>query len=200
MADFQINLIRDRVPPAAVRLRRFWVMVAYLILCGILIVIASYRAVEDGIAADNIREEMMRQERFFCQARPGSRGILDCYQKVSRMLESSVRALESVNRVMASRVHLARVLLRIQLSLPAGVTLHSAQMDSANRAFDFELSCQEGVAPEGISPSDLVDAWRRDGTLMTEIRDAVYQSSQQRMLDGRTYTIWKFTAQLVRET
>jgi len=197
--EFRINLIRDQVPTASERRQRYWGMIAYLGVAGLLVVLALGKATSRMLDARQLRVQIELMESRFLVEHEGSAGIRKQAARLQRALGEEQLALQRVETQLASTARPARLLNALHQALPSGVLLRGLTVSEVERSASFELVVLGGRAQLEGSSSDLLLRIQQNRELAAHLTDIAFLGSQMEANAARRDTIWRFSGRLQRK-
>lgn len=198
MPEFTINLIRDRVMPPARRKTRYWCMVGYLAVSGLLLAVTLWMATTWITQAAMVREDTVRLERSFLETHPEQEGIAAYAASLERKTGERVARLKAVDGLLSGAPRPAELIYQMELSLPVGISIHSLVVD-AEQGVTFELLVISGAVKADMDPSSLMARWSRDTVLGARLRGITYLGGKRQSNGERDDMVWRFSGRLARK-
>ena len=196
MAVFSINLIRKRTLPPRTRRRLFWGMIAYLALCGAVLVVIANRGTRRLQATERSRQQIAVMERQFCDQHPGQQDLLLYGKTVKQELSSLAETLEAVDLVCRERVYLARVLLALSQPLPKNVDLLKLSLNNNRQTLEFEIAFPIGESGDAVDAARLVASWNENADLTAQVGTISSVKSQRLRKESQLFDVWQFAGAL----
>lgn len=198
MPDFTINLIRDSVMPPARRKTRYWCMVGYLAVSGLVLVITLWLATSWITQAAVVREDTVRLERAFLETHPNQDGIAAYAAWLERVAGERLGRLKAVDGLLAASARPAEAIYPLALSLPAGMSIRSLTVD-AEQTVTFELLVVSSGTEADVDPSGLMARWSREAALGARLRGITYLGGTRQSTGERSDMVWRFSGRLARK-
>ena len=190
MTPFKINLIRDRVPPPAVRRRRYWMMIAYLVATGVWMVAVAHQATGRVVTArrmDDARKDVLGT---FRARHAGSDNPARVAAALQRRMEDDRGSLQAVSKLVADGIPTADVCLAIVAALPADAQIIRLDYDRERGGLEFDLNLPTDEEAEAPDAAGLIGLWYQDPCLRQHLADLILQgSSRQRTTDGTMHVL-----------
>ncbi len=197
MPEYRINLIRDRVLPPRRRRLAHAALVLYLLLCGIALVVMSYRETRALIAAIDSRGELARMDTEFRAGYP-EHDTIDAYDQVlDQKLRTAVDTLAAIGDVLDHQTSLSALMLWLTEPLPPEMFLANFSLDREDREIQFAIAVparRRGAAP--AEANDLIALWEENPDLTRRLDDLRLLISRRQTLQRRPMRVWRFSGRL----
>lgn len=171
MAIVRINLLRDRVPPRARRVRLFYGMLAYLAASGVVLVVISAQQTQAVLRL--LREERILDaaERWFRRQYPQFGRLTEFAEDVRLGLTHCQAQLSAIDRTLQRRADLAPLLLALTEPMLPGMRLTMFSFDREKKAISFEVAVPATMYNRRSDREiDLMAAWNSNPVLKTRLR------------------------------
>lgn len=199
MIEFRINLIRDRVPSAARRRRRYWAIIVYLAAAGMVLTMALGVSAARLTEARLLRRQQDRLEEKF-RAAHGDGGTIRTYAAdAEQQMINQLNTLRAVNARLAETARPAELIYALLSALPEQSSLQRFSLNNEERTVTFDVMIMGGGAGRGGGAADLVTRWTQDLQVSAHLEQISFLGSQ---MDGnvlRKDMVWRFSGQLKRQ-
>jgi len=196
MVVFEINLIRDQAIPARKRRALFWATSLYLLACGALLAWGANQATRRLIAAAHARQEIAQLNARARLGLPARGDALLQSRALQRQITDCAERLESVDRVLASRLNLPAILNGLLAPLPNGVYVINFDLDGPKRELTFDVA----VPIRGTAADVSAGSWWRSGTptpgLMSHLTRIRSEFTQRHKLEEKPVFYMRFASAL----
>ncbi|MEI7435486.1 MAG: hypothetical protein WCL16_01605 [bacterium] len=199
MTFFQINMARSRVIPSARRRTWYRALILYLAFSGLLLVLLAGNVTRNLIAASDRRQQLSCLERQSLRSCPGHKDIAGYAAQAGANMVRYADTLESVAGVLRLQTQVAEILLGLASALSDEITLNCLDLDADKGEIVFEVWVPEAGAVTALTPPSLVSAWNRNPLLMAEVTQLTSGGSQRTQMNGRGFTVWRFTGRLPKK-
>jgi hypothetical protein len=199
MAEYRINLIRGRVPSPAQRQGLFWAMVAYVLICGVALVIVAHRGVRDSAAAASRRAGVEAREGQV-RAAEGIRGELPAFaRELGGEIEQNAKTLDAIRDTLSQRVQVAPLLFGVLGHAAAtGARMTRLDIDGTQRRMLFDLAVSEKAAENVAWSQDLIARCKQDPALAPLLSDIKPVGERRGALDGQPAVVYEFACALAK--
>ena len=168
MTMLEVNLIKDRVLAPRRRKVLYWAMLAYLGLCGILLVVVVYFDTYRMTAAIDYMREAAAIRKAFHEAHPEEKDLITFARGLERDLQADIRRVETIEDLVERNAHLTRILLGLSVPMPRDIALTEFRLDHQAQKVAFTLSYAEDHEQEAM---DLFTLWNASTNLGREVSD-----------------------------
>lgn len=197
MAEYNINLINDTVMPPQRRRLTHSLLVAYLLICGVILVVVSYRETRILMAAFGNRGELTRLDSEFRAGYPGHDTIEDYDQVLDQKMHHTVDKLAAIGDVLDRQTSVSGLMLWLTEPLPAEMFLADFNIEGDDREVRFAIAVPAFRAGgKTLEANDLIALWEENPELMDRVDDLKLLISRRQMLDRRRMRVWSFSGQL----
>lgn len=176
MKMFEVNLIRDRVLAPQRRKAFYWGMLAYLGLCGILLVFVVYTDTYRMIAAVDYMREATAIRKAFSEEHPGEKEPIAFARNLEKEIQADIKRVETIQDLVERNAHLTRILLGLSVPMSRNITITEFRLDHKGSKVAFTLSYPEDREAEAM---DLFTVWNASTNLHREIGDLRTVSQRQ---------------------
>lgn len=198
MIEYRVNLLRGRVPSPAQRRNRYWAMIAYLGVTGLLLVVSLGFATARLLDARRLRQQSSVLEERFLATHEGEANIRSYAWKLHRQLTGQQTAIQAVDRQLQADVRLAPLLKALVFSLPPGAILRQFSLGGENQitTVTFEVLIAGGYTSQMGNPADLLARWGQSADISDQIKGLTFLGSQVEGIMSSGDTIWRFSGTL----
>lgn len=193
MTKFRLNLIKGQVPDYSQRRRLYWGMHIYILLTGLLLIIVSYRAVNEVVASCRIAEDANAVRSQFRRVQGSSVRMDEYLQTVSAGLEEKIGALENLGSTLDGRLVVSPILSGIALSLGSDMKLARFELKENNVDFEFDIACLGSNAATEVVSATLIEHWKADTAIMAAAEEISPALVQKQLLGSSGAVLLKFT-------
>jgi hypothetical protein len=197
MAEFEINLIRDRVLPKPFRKGLFWGILAYLGLCSAGLSVVVHRAALRMVDATEQRREMKVIQDQFRANHADEKDVLAFAQGLRRRMGVSADVLAGIDACLRDSVSLPSVLLGLAEPLPEESVLVNLDMDLKKGTIQFSV-----MAPthkrHAVTAGQIIDLWNKEGMLDPHLKEIRAETSQRQYRSGRPVIVHRFSASFAK--
>jgi hypothetical protein len=196
MAEFEINLIRERVLPPAKRKLLFLGITVYLGLSVLVLAIVVSHVLEDcrKLALREIETRKLENEAQEAE-RPEGSSVAHAELLKDRLVVYENR-INAIHRLLVDRPDVARILLGISNHLPYGVYIMNLELDPKRKELRLELMVAGDGGAEIPTAGKLVKAWSADRFLASQIKEIKPLTSQTQTMANRAVSVWEFACEL----
>ncbi len=196
MADFEINLIRDRVLSKPLRKGLFWGILVYLILCSVGLAVVVHRAALRMVdAADQHREMKVIREQFHSD-HPDEKDVLSYAQGLRQRMVTSADVLAGVGACLRENVSLPPILLGLAKPLPDDCVLVNVDLDVKKGTIQFSVMTPARKG-RSMTAGQIIDHWNREGTLNSYLKEIRAETSERQYSSGMPVLVHRFSASFV---
>jgi hypothetical protein len=192
MVKFKINLLRDRVPPLAVRRNVYRAMMAYCAVSGVLLVLLSYWAAGRLQSDFLTRQKIARTEAEFRMRHPGSTDLVTYGHDLNRKMDDMSATLQTITAAAESRIAIAPILLALATPLPSSVNIGAIELNRQRQVLEFEVIFPVKGVDGAADATRLLEAWNADATLKSMLGAIHSIRSQRQSQRGRPVEAWRF--------
>jgi hypothetical protein len=193
MNPFRINLIKSRTLSRETRRRIFLGLVAYVLVCGAILVALSYRSTQELTASRRMRGEIARLERRFQEEHPGEKDIVRYGRQLEKELETLGGKIELIKGVCERRTELAGIILALSAPLPADVNISGLDLNTEKNKLEFDVNFPINEPNATIDATPLINAWNRNPDLTSQVGKISSVRSQKKRIDAQSVENWHFT-------
>ena len=193
MADFEINLIRDRVLSKPFRKGLFWGILAYLALCSIGLAIVVQRAALRMVDATEQYREMKVIDEQFHADHPDEKDVLSYAQGLRQRMVLSGDVLGGVSACLRENVSLPPILLGLAKPLPSESVLVNVDLDIKKGTIQFSVMSPARKG-RSMTAGQIIDHWNREGTLDSHLKEIRAETSQRQYRSGQPVLVHRFSA------
>ena len=197
MAEFEINLIRDRVMPKPIRKGLFWGTLAYLVLCSAGLSVVVHRAAVRMVDATEQRREMKVIQEQFRANHAEEKDVLSYAQGLKRRMGVSAEVLAGIDACLRDSVSLPSVLLGLAEPLPKESVLVNLDIELKKGTIQFSV-----MAPtrkrHAVTAGQLLDLWNKAGLLDAHLKEIRAETSQRQYRSGNPVIVHRFSASLAK--
>jgi len=193
MADFEINLIRDRVLSKPFRKGLFWGVLTYLVLCSIGLAVVVHRAALRLVDATEQHREMRVIGEQFHADNPDERDVLSYAQGLRQRMVLSADVLAGINACLRENVSLPPILLGLAKPLPAESVLVNVELDIKKDTIQFSVMTPARKG-RSMTAGQIIDRWNREGTLSSHLKEIRAETSQRQYRSGQPVLVHRFSA------
>jgi hypothetical protein len=200
VVPFDLNLIREEVPPPARRRMTLGLMLAYLVFSSGVLVVVVYGSTRKLVAAHKDRVDIARLDMNFREECPGTGDILSAAKQLGERATRRVETLNLLEDTLSRRMDLPRLMAGIVGALPRTATLHRVVLDKENGMVRFEVAVPaDAASPLTIDVRQFVAAWGRDSYLAMELGKIRPVASHHRQIQGEEVLVMEFAGTLRRQ-
>ncbi len=193
MADFEINLIRDRVMPKPFRKGLFWGMIVYLVLCSVGLAIVVRRATLRMVDATEQHREMKAIQQRFRSDHAEQRNVRSYAQGLRQRMTESADILAGIDACLRDGISLPPVLLGLAKPLPKESVLVNLDLELQKGTIQFSVMTptRKGHA---VTAGQIIDLWNKDDILNAHLKEIRTETSQRQYRSGRPVIVHRFSA------
>ncbi|MCZ7592001.1 MAG: hypothetical protein M5U15_07510 [Kiritimatiellae bacterium] len=194
MIEYRINLLRGRVPDAGRRRRRYWGMVGYVALAGIILVATLALSARRWMESKEYHRQVALLESEFRSSHNGFDGIRDFVRFQQQQLEKHSRSLQALGDFYATDLRVAQLLEALIVKLPPGAMLNRFAIEPENKNIQFEVLFVGPRTPRSETPVELQSQWNSDETISSQLGAVAFQGSSVDDVATRKDMLMRFTA------
>jgi len=195
MAEYKINLIRDRVLAKPFRKFLFWGMLGYLVLCGVVLAFVVHKSALGFVGASRGYREIKVVEEQFMLTHPDAKDLLSYAGELRPRMVANANILAEIDKGLNLHLDFASILLGVAKPLPDGCVLVNFDFNRKNGVIKFDVltpisgvgSCQAGA---------LIELWKADGRACVHLGNIRSESSRREFRAGRAVKIHSFEAEV----
>lgn len=194
MIEYRVNLLRGRVPDIGQRRRRYWGMIGYVALAGIVAVGALSVSAKRWLETQELKRQIAALEAQFRSSHNGFDGIQEFVLLQQSQLEKQARSLQALNHFFATDLRVAKLIEALVMNLPPGAILSHFAIEPEAKNIQFEVLFIGPQIPRSEVPVELLSQWNGDETISSQVDALVFQGSSMDGIATRKDTILRFTA------
>lgn len=194
--DFKLNLIKNDVLAPDKRKFVFFSMILYIFIIGLVLVSLSYKTASTFVKTADYKRDAVNFKSTHSGDING-RGDMSGYIKdVKDKMLYYAGKLESVDKVLSKYVDMPNLLKGFAASLPYGSYIDNFSFNSGTNTLEFDVIMPEGQAKDYLNTNELVSGWKKNGYLMTCIKDIESASVSKQVRGEGSVSVSKFSCSL----
>ena len=197
MTEFEVNLIKGKVPSASKRKAMYLGIFVYLALCGALLIAVTNGAAHRWVEASANRHDMRVIDREFMDKQEVAGSMRAYAGQLKKDLGECNGRLEALEGIVAHRAPAGRILLGLVRPLPRGVDIIHFDMGTESDALVFDLVIPIEQA-KGLNARQLIESWQTDVELMSQVKGLKSLLSQRQRIGGGEVYVHRFTCSVER--
>ena len=194
MAEYNINLIRERVLPKRLRHGLFWGMLVYLLLCGACLAFVVHRSARKFVDASKIYREMKVLETQVLCGSP-EEDVVAYAERLRPEVVAAADILTGIDVSLQQGIDFVSIMLGLARPLPASCFLINVRLQVDKNMIQFSV-----LTPAERSSShtagEIIDLWTREGGLEMHLGEIQAAASQREFRSGRAVVIHRFKAEI----
>jgi hypothetical protein len=199
MAEFRVNLIRERVVPTPWRKALFAHLTLHVAACGLLLAWVSWQATMRIVGGRDALRKGAAVTQQFAQDQNAAGGVFDYADLQRARLALRADALDAIGDALKNRCDLARVLIGLSNHLPYGVYITDLEFDQASRKVDLQLTVSSEADMADLTISKLIEQWQGDELLGGRADKIKSVTSETADVKERKVSVWEFAITLKPE-
>ena len=193
MAEFQINLIRERVLPRARRKMLFLGMLLYLAASGVLLTMTAHTAARRFVVALARSDQVGRLEQQFRAGHPGQKDIVAYEQTLRQEMRGNVAAVEAVDGVLGGHVSISGILAGLMDPVPPDLYIMSCDFSSTTSLLEFSFAVPINQRTRGFQAEDLIARWKENDALRVALTEIKLLANERQEINRVPTYVWKFS-------
>ncbi len=197
--DFKLNLIKNDVLPSDKRKIVFFSMILYIFIIGLILVSLSYKTASTFVKTADYKRDAANFKNAHLNDINGRNDISGYIKDMKDKMLYYAGKLESVNKILSKYVNLPGILKGLSASLPAGSSVDNFSFNSEANTLEFDIIMPEGQAKDRLNTNELISNWKKNGYLMSCIKDIESTSVSKQARGESSVFVSKFSCSLSNE-